>query len=229
MSIQRGGTDGTVEWVRALKRREEWAWEQLHEQTLDRVFAYVHLRVRRREDAEDLTAEVYAAAVASIEQFRGDASVLTWLIAIARRKVIDDARRRRRRPEVLEADLALSAPDSDPSFDARGHTTENLADALERRETAGRIRGLVLRLPQAQREALLLRCVDELSLTEIARVLGRSENAVKGLLHRAKSAVLASFTAENRPPRPDQIPQEDHDAGPFLSSARPVPPPAPVE
>jgi RNA polymerase sigma factor (sigma-70 family) len=86
------------EWARALQHREAWAWEQLHQQTLEPVFAYVHRHCRRREDAEDITAEVYAAAVASIDRFRAEASVLTWLIGIARRKLVDAARRGGRHP-----------------------------------------------------------------------------------------------------------------------------------
>src|SRR5262245_37430371 len=98
--------------MRALKRREAWAWERLQHLTLDRVFGYLFLRVRQREDAEDLTAETFAAAYAAIGTFRGEASIITWLIAIARRKLLDHARRRRRRPEILETEIA-GAEDGD--------------------------------------------------------------------------------------------------------------------
>ena len=102
MTTRREAMELTDEqWARALQRREAWAWDQLHQRTLERVFAYVHRHCRRREDAEDLTAEVYVAAVASIDRFRGEASVLTWLIGIARRKLVDAARRQGRRPELL--------------------------------------------------------------------------------------------------------------------------------
>jgi RNA polymerase sigma factor (sigma-70 family) len=92
--------------VRALQRREAWAWERLHRAALEPVFRYLVLRVRRREDAEDLTAEVFAAAVAAIDSFRGDATLLTWLLGIARRKLADARRRELRRPELLAAELA---------------------------------------------------------------------------------------------------------------------------
>jgi RNA polymerase sigma-70 factor, ECF subfamily len=202
------------EWLRALKHREAWAWDRLHRLTLDRVFGYLALRVARREDAEDLTAEVFAAAVASIDGFRGDAAVLTWLIAIARRKLADAARYQRRHPELLEADLLASAAEGA----AAARTEEPVSPdptqaALERREWIAQVRRLVLQLPEAQREALWLRCVDGLSLAEIARLLGRSEDAIKGLLHRAKSSVLAQLSIEanqgecatgclREPPRP---------------------------
>jgi RNA polymerase sigma-70 factor (ECF subfamily) len=216
-----------AEWLRALKRREAWAWERLHQVALDRVFGYIQLRTPRREDAEDLTAEVFAAAVVSIQQFRGDASIVTWLIGIARRKIIDAARRRQRRPELLAVDLPVAALDgAAPAFFAEDAAAQDPEAWLERRHTIARVRALVLQLPEAQREALWLRCVDEFSLAEIAHLLGRSENAVKGLLHRARSTVLERLTHEDAPPQPRPRPQEPHDAGPLLASALPAAPPA---
>ena len=81
----------------------------------------------------------------------------------------------------------------EPGIVERSPAPESPAAALERREQLAEVRRLVLELPEAQREALWLRCVDGLSLAEVARVLRRSEDAVKGLLRRAKSAVLAGF------------------------------------
>jgi RNA polymerase sigma-70 factor (ECF subfamily) len=205
MTIRREAKELTDrEWAGALQRREAWAWERLHQQTLEPVFAYVHRHCRRREDAEDITAEVYAAAVASIDRFRGEASILTWLIGIARRKLVDAARRRGRHPELLETDLTDGAMDAValsgiPEAERAG--PEHPEAALERRETAAGMRREVMALPDAQREALLLRCVEELSLSEIAQVLGRSENAVKGLLRRAKTALQERLGAEARAER----------------------------
>jgi RNA polymerase sigma-70 factor, ECF subfamily len=213
------------QWVRALQRREAWAWDLLQQRTLEPVFAYVHRHCRRREDAEDLTAEVYAAAVASIDRFRGEAGVITWLIAIARRKLVDAARRAGRRPEILEADMPVVIADMAPEtgWQERG-AAESPEAALERRETAAHVRRLVQALPEAQREALLLRCVDQLSLAEVGRVLGRTENAVKGLLQRAKNTVLQRLNDEASD-RSRNTPQEPHHAGPFAQSTCPTAPP----
>jgi RNA polymerase sigma-70 factor, ECF subfamily len=189
-------TDG--EWAGALQRREGWAWERLHQQTLEPLFAYVHRHCRRREDAEDITAEVYVAAVASIDRFRGEASILTWLIGIARRKLVDAARRRGRRPELLEIDLPPGTADMGALFRGEGERSGlgSPESALERQEAAARLHREVTALPVPQREALLLRCVEELSLAEIAQVLGRSENAVKGLLRRAKTTLQERLSSE---------------------------------
>lgn len=201
-------------WVRALKRREPGAWVRLQQHALDAVFGFAYLRCGRREDAEDVTAEVFAAAVASIEGFRGDARVETWLIGIARRKLVDGARRRGRRPEVLEAELP-GAESLDFQLDG-----ERPEEAFERREQAARARALILQLPELQREALWLHCVDQLSLAETARVLGRGENAVKALIHRAR-VTLRVRLADSDAPAPVQ--ETNHVEVP-LSTALPAAP-----
>jgi RNA polymerase sigma-70 factor (ECF subfamily) len=186
-------TAGEREWLAALKRREPWAWERLQSRSLDRVFSYLLLHCPRREDAEDLTAEVFAAAVASIDRFRGDAQVETWLIGIARRKLIDAARKRARRPEVLASELGEYAPE--PSAASATPPDRCLAD----RERHDAVRRAVLQLPEPQRDALWLRCVHQLSLAETARVLRRSEDAIKGLLRRAKLTVLERLGDDVQP------------------------------
>src|SRR4051812_36616271 len=77
----------------------------LHERYLGEVFRYVLQRVPRLEEAEDITAEVFAAAVGALPRFRGQCPPRLWLLAIARRKVID-ARRRSMRRETLASELA---------------------------------------------------------------------------------------------------------------------------
>jgi RNA polymerase sigma factor (sigma-70 family) len=210
-----------AEWMRALKRREAWAWERLKRLAMDRVFGYLFLRMARREDAEDLTSETFVAAYSAIGTFRGEASITTWLITIARRKLLDDARRRRRRPEILESEI--TAPEAGQNrnaafphvhgLDARHGSEETPETELERRETIARVRRLVLELPEAQREALWLRCFDQLSIEEVAVVLGRSPDAVKGLLHRAKNTLLKQLATEDGFRRHTFRLKEVHDAG----------------
>lgn len=198
-------------WVRALQRHEPLAWERLRRRALDAVFGYAYLRCGRREDAEDIAAEVFAAAVASINGYRGDARIETWLIGIARRKLIDAARRRDRRPEVLEAELC-AAEHLVP------RAGDDPQDALQRRDQSARVRALFLELPEVQREALWLHCIDQLSLAETAQVLDRSLDAVKGLLHRAR-VTLRERLAESDAPAP--VLEKAH-VEPSLSTALPA-------
>ncbi len=173
-----------MNWL-ALRRRGEAGAEDgataetLHQRYLADVFAYVARRVPNRQEAEDITAEVFAAAFAALPHQKGANGPYPWLLGIARRKIVDAHRRQARREGRVQA-LAdeLPAPSAE------------LPEALlTRGERQRLIREMVTHLPTDQREALLLHYVEELPQAEIAVVLGRSPAAVNSLLQRARAAV----------------------------------------
>src|SRR6185369_8232964 len=96
--------------------RLRWGWEAnagvmtsaeaLQSRYLRDVYRYVARRVDRREDAEDITAEVFAAAFQSLKKYRGDCDPKLWLLGIARRKVADSLRRTSRNAEAFISDLS---------------------------------------------------------------------------------------------------------------------------
>ena len=137
------------------------------------VYGYVARRVPRIEDAEDVTAEVFAAALANMP--RDVREPRAWLLGIARRKVADLMRITGRRPEALLPEIVIAA--------------EGPHSEIERREAALRIREIVDSLPADQREALLLQYADELSIGEIGSVMRKSVPSVKGLLQRARATI----------------------------------------
>jgi len=143
--------------------------EELQDAHIGAVHAYVSRRVRSREDAEDVTSEVFAAAFSSFHKVRGD--VRLWLFGLARRKIADMVRRRQRSMPVLDENI--------PSAD--DHHKD-----LEDRHDADILRWLVEQLPSDQREALMLQHLEELSIAQIAVVMKRSKTSVKGLLSRAR-------------------------------------------
>lgn len=168
--------------------------ELLQERYLDDVFRYVARRVFPAVEAEDITAEVFAAAFAGLNKRKprtlagsGDAAK-AWLLGIARRKVADAIRRRKRRGEI-----ALDDPDLAVSLGAR--TANAPQEAVLHDEAMGTLRALVNHLPTVQREVLLLKYVDGLSTNEVAIVIGRSPAAANSLLQRARAAVFAQGRA----------------------------------
>src|SRR5437763_12767387 len=101
-----------------------WTATDLYRHWLRDVYHYVSRRVRRREDAEDVAAEVFEAAFRGLSRLRVVDDPRVWLIGIARRKVADHLRRAVRRRELLDADSAdgyatasLSAEGGDPATD----------------------------------------------------------------------------------------------------------------
>jgi RNA polymerase sigma factor (sigma-70 family) len=158
---------------------------ELRELCLRDVYGYLARRLPRPEDAEDIAAEVFAVALTSVPS--GVREPRAWLIGIARRKMIDLLRKNGRRPETLRPDIGI--------------TTEGPDRIAERNEAVRVLRTIVDRLPEDQREALILQHADGLSLIEIANVMKRSVPAVKALLHRARSSVFqqgACYFLDNR-------------------------------
>lgn len=173
--------------IEAAQRGDADALEALIIRYQPRVFRFGLKMCRNADDAGDIVQETLLALARKIGGFRGDASVATWLFAIARNACI---RRRRRskfapaREESLERLDAgqrddLADPSAGPERAAFGHE-------LEARLTAA-----IDALEPGQREVLVLRDVEGLSAPEVAEVLGIQVDAVKSRLHRARVAVRA--------------------------------------
>jgi RNA polymerase sigma-70 factor, ECF subfamily len=145
----------------------------LYEAYFDRVYAYVVRRVRDRQDAEDVTSEVFRRALAGIGRFewRG-APFGAWLMKIAANVIADRWERAQR-----QRDLERCEPAAEPR-----------SDDLERRVL---LFGLVRQLPQDQQRVIRMRFVEQKTIREIATELGRSEGAVKQLQFRGLEGLRA--------------------------------------
>lgn len=128
-----------------------------------------YLRGRLPDAAEDLAAHTWLDAVRNLHRFTGGPEDFRrWLFTIARRRVQDELRRRTRRPEV-----ATGSP-PEVTTDDELHVRDELAWAL----------ALVRRLPGDQADAVLLRVVAGMDVSQVAEVMGRSEGSVRVLVHR---------------------------------------------
>ncbi|MDP8938664.1 MAG: RNA polymerase sigma factor [Actinomycetota bacterium] len=161
-----------------------WAFSRLYEGLAPAVAGY--LAVQGAAEPEDLTSEVFQRAFARITSFSGDeARFRSWVFTIAHNLVVDDRRRRGRRPVTTSA-----APDV---ADVPGGDVED--DAL-RRLSEERVRRLCDLLVPDQRDVLLLRLVAGMTLEETATATGRSTGAVKALQHRAVAALRRHLERE---------------------------------
>ena len=161
----------------------------LHRNYLDAVFNHVRRRVPNQSEAEDITAEVFAAAAAEFCRYRGEGGYYAWLVGIAHRKIVDANRHRNRQPEVLDADLSDDERET-LSLLLVEDIGELPEEAVQHAETKHAMRALIEALPQPQREALVLQIYDGLTIKEIAQVIGRSPAAVNSLLERARAAIF---------------------------------------
>jgi RNA polymerase sigma-70 factor (ECF subfamily) len=152
-------------------QRDPSRFAELYEINFDRVYAYILHRVRDRELAEDLTAEVFHQALANLSRFqwRG-VPFAAWLIRIASNAIAD-----RFQSAAVRHETATDTLDRAPS-------TDRDDEAIERRAMLFK---LVDSLPEDQRLVLIRRFVEQRSVREIAEEIGRSEGAVKQLQFRA--------------------------------------------
>jgi RNA polymerase sigma-70 factor (ECF subfamily) len=151
----------------------------LYDRHVDRVYAYVSRRAGSRSVAEDVTSAVFEQALSNIGKFewRG-VPFAAWLFRIAANALADHWKREGRDSHELPADVP----------DEREH------QELERRVSLFQ---LVDRLPEAQRQVIQMRFVEERSIREVAAALARSEGAIKQLQLRAIETLRKEF--EERP------------------------------
>jgi RNA polymerase sigma-70 factor (ECF subfamily) len=130
-----------------------------------------------RDGVEEVVQDTFVRAFGSLDAFRGESSLRTWLFTIARRIIIARGRSARRRPspgDVQEGDAATE-------FDA--------LDAMIATEAESKVRQAVGRLTPTQREVFLLRVNEGLSYREIAEIVGSTEGAARVHYHNAMRTV----------------------------------------
>lgn len=175
------GLDGAV---RAAKDGAEWGWTSLYRSLAPTITGY--LRAQGAADPEDVAAEVFIQAVKGIDRFSGDgAAFRSWIFCIAHNKLVDDLRRRRRRPEDL-------APDAGRNVVHPANVEDQVLRNLADRE----IREMFSRLTPEQRSVLYLRMIGGLTLEEVAKVLGKPSSAVKALQRRGIGAIKRELPAQ---------------------------------
>jgi RNA polymerase sigma-70 factor (ECF subfamily) len=130
-----------------------------------------------RDGADEVVQDTFVRAFQSLESFRGDSSLRTWLFTIARRLVVDRRRAFRRRREVGDLDEVDAA------------TEYTALDGLIASEAKRKVWGAVGKLSPTQREVFLLRVNEGLSYKEIAEVAGTTEGAARVHYHNALRTV----------------------------------------
>jgi RNA polymerase sigma-70 factor (ECF subfamily) len=176
-------------------RRDPSAFEPLYRRYLAQVYSYAYYELGDHHDAEDATERTFLLALTHLGRFEeraqpsdgeGASTFRVWLFRIARNVVANQRRAHRRRSEApLEAAAVIHDP-LDVERDAAAR-----ADAATAWAAVGR-------LPGDRRRAVVLRFVDEMSTAEIAGILGKTEGAVRVLIHRALRSVARDLAGRER-------------------------------
>jgi len=159
--------------VRRAQKNDQEAFAQLYEEYFNKIYRYLALRVGNEMEAEDMTQQVFLNALQSISSFRWKGVPFSaWLYRIAHNQAVDHLRKKKKRASVPLDESLVTSGDSP-------HSTTELKMDIEQLLVATR------RLTEAQREVISLRFTSEFSIAQVARIMGKSEGAVKALQHSA--------------------------------------------
>lgn len=176
--------------VRAAQAGDDDAFARLCEDARPRLIRHLQSRGDNTDDAEEIAQESLARAWRALAGFDGRSRFYTWLYGIARHVRLDLRRSRRRRP-----DSAPTAPRVDEEIHVAAREESPIASLITEERRAQLARALEA-LPERQRQALVMRFLDERGCDEIGDELGTTANGASMLIFRAKSELSLSLPAD---------------------------------
>ncbi len=158
-------------------RHDAQAFGELYQQHLNQIYRYIYYKVGSAPEAEDLTEQTFLKAWEAIERFREQGVPFSvWLYRLAHNTVIDYHRTRHE---------AVPLDDLTDTEDGQSNPDQVVAVRLD----VQTLRKAIARLTAEQQQVIILRFVQGLSHSEVGAIMGKNEGAVRGLQHRALSAL----------------------------------------
>ncbi len=180
--------------VRRLKQRDESAFQEMVRSYQQQVYNLVFRMLGNREESEDLAQEVFVTVFKSIDNFRGDSKLSTWIYRIAvnhcknRFKYL--ARRMQHASQTLDevSERNVTGRDGGPTMLLQSQISEpdKVVEGIQLEEA---IQREIAALEEDQRVLIILRDIQGLSYAEIANITGLAEGTVKSRLHRARMSL----------------------------------------
>ena len=171
------------ELIQGLRNGDEAAFKYLVDTYKDRVFNTAIGIVQNAEDAEDLAQEVFIQVFRSIQNFKAESKLSTWIYRITTTRALDllRSRKSKKRFGIIQR---LFGEGNEPEMEIPDFNHPGVA--LDRKENAARLFKAIGQLPENQKIAFTLHKLEDLSYQEVSEVMGTSVAAVESLLHRAK-------------------------------------------
>jgi RNA polymerase sigma-70 factor (ECF subfamily) len=161
--------------VLRAQQHDQAAFAELYEEHFDKIYRYVTFKIGNETEAEDVTQQVFLNSLQSISSFKWKGvSFSAWLFRIAHNQIIDFWRKKKH--TTVELNETIVSEEGDPA-----RTAEDKLELERLTRAAGK-------LTKAQQEVISLRFTSDLPIAEVARIMGKSEGAIKALQH---SAIIA--------------------------------------
>src|SRR3954449_8000896 len=185
-AVARSNTDDLRRLVELAQQGDREALEALYLLHFDRIYSYLHMSVGNRHDAEDLTTQTFLKMLEAIGRFRWQSAPFSaWLFRIAHNLAMDHFRARRRwQPEE---DVPEPIGSEEPPAE------------LEAMQSIGRqsMMELIEKLSPEQQQVLTLKFVFNFPNADVAKILDKTEGAIKSLQHRALASLQKQIAQKN--------------------------------
>jgi len=170
--------------LEGIQNASETHFTELYERYFDRIYNFVHARIRNHADAEEITQETFVTVFRSIDSYRGQASLLSWIFGVARNITNNTIRRAQNQSQKLHS--------VDPEDLCPKPTIGRCApdEQLYLQRYARALREQFESLGDWQRRVFEMRHLENLSIPEIAERTERSSDAIRSSLYRIKRMML---------------------------------------
>ena len=170
--------------LEGLRSGSEMHFNQLYDRYFQRIYAFVHSRIRNHADAEEIVQETFVTVFRSIENYRGQASLLSWVFGIAK-NLANNSIRKNKTHEMKLGEAPRETLGPRPSLTS-GTPEEN----LHLRRFTEALRGQLGEIAEWQADIFAMRHFENLSIPEIARRTQRTSDAIRSSLYRVKRMVI---------------------------------------
>jgi RNA polymerase sigma-70 factor (ECF subfamily) len=178
--------DSETKLVEKLRSGDSAAMTSFYNLYRNRLYSLILDQVDRDEAiAEDLVQEVFLAALSSLDKFRGDSQLYTWLRSIALHKINDFYRDQARQPQSRKS----SADSDDLELEQARANEPPTHSVMEDKEVRQSVHQALADLPDDYQEVLVLKYLRDMPVLAISQIMGRSPKSVEGLLSRARKAM----------------------------------------
>ena len=164
--------------LKQVNQGESRAFEEFYGLYVKKIYRFIYYRINSKQDAHDLTSETFCRAWQSAAQGSKIENLKAFIYRIAHNLIVDFYAQKQKAPLELNEELKETLPDG-------GSLDKNIDVDLDLEQ----VKRAIKKLPSNYQEILIMRFLDELSISEISQVLGKSKNNIYVLIHRALSVL----------------------------------------
>jgi RNA polymerase sigma-70 factor (ECF subfamily) len=184
--------------IERAQARDEAAFRELVEKYQNKVFSIIYGILRNQNDAEDIAQQVFTKIYFSIQNFDSRSSLLTWIYKITTNECYDYLRKKRVRKLVYESDVSEDDTRLMENSEANADRAQAIDDQLSQRQL---VMKLLEKVSPEERNLILMKEVEGLSVQELAGMTGMNENTIKVKLFRARQKLLKASQRILRNPK----------------------------